>query len=168
MFLAGAFGFCSCHPDRMSATVHQIDRADSVTVVPYALVPREARFLTCLIDAGFPSPAADDIEEPVDLAAWLVEHPAASYVMRVSGWSMSGANISDGDHVVVDRSVEPRSGHIVVALVHGDRTMKRLRRRGERLWLLPEPAVGYEFPEILVDEHVELWGVVVGLARRYR
>lgn len=152
----------------MSASVHQISRADSVCVVPCELLPREVRFLACRIDAGFPSPAADDLEEPVDLAAWLVEHPAASYVMRVSGWSMSGANISDGDHVVVDRSVEPRSGHIVVAIVHGDRTMKRLRRREGRLWLLPEPATGFDFPEIIVDEHVELWGVVVGLARRYR
>ncbi len=149
---------CRAHPSPI----------DSVCLVPAAFVPREVRFLECRIDAGFPSPAADDLEDPIDLAAWLVEHPAASYVMRVQGWSMSGANISDGDHVVVDRSVEPRSGHIVVAIVHGDRTMKRLRRRGGRLWLLPEPAPGFEFPDVVVDEHVELWGVVVGLARRYR
>lgn len=159
-------------PDPMSGTVAEIARADTdtdtVSLVPHAVIPRSVTFLTCLIDAGFPSPAADDLEEPIDLAAWLVARPAASYVMRVQGWSMTGANISDGDHVVVDRSVEPRSGHIVVAIVHGDRTMKRLRRRGDRLWLLPEPAAGLSFPETVVDEHVELWGVVVGLARRYR
>ena len=61
--------------------------AACLQVVPHALVPREVRFLSCRIDAGFPSPAADDLEEPVDLAAWLVRHPAASYVMRVQGWS---------------------------------------------------------------------------------
>ena len=136
-------------------------------MVPHALLPRQVRFLTCRVDAGFPSPAADDLEEPIDLSAWLVQHPAASYVMRVQGFSMVGANISDGDHVVVDRSVEPRSGHIVVALVHGDRTLKRLRRRNGRMWLVPEPAAGHDFPETEVDESVEVWGVVVGLARRY-
>ena len=74
-------------------------------------------------------------------------------------------DVIDVLQTLVDRSVEPRSGHIVVAMVHGDRTMKRLRRRGGRLWLLPEPAAGFDFPETIVDEHVELWGVVVGLGR---
>jgi DNA polymerase V len=123
--------------------------------------------LICRIDAGFPSPAADDLEEPIDLAAWLVEQPAASYVMRVQGWSMVGANISDGDYVVVSRAIDPRPGHIVVALVHGDRTMKRLRRRRDRLWLVPEAADGEVYPVTEVDGDVEIWGVVVGLARKY-
>jgi DNA polymerase V len=133
--------------------------------VPFDLVPSEARLLVCDTPAGFPSPAQDDMEEPIDLAAWLIDHPAASYVMRVSGHSMTGAGVSDGDLVVVSRAVEARPGDIVVALVHGERTMKRLRRRGDRMWLVPE-AEGY--PAIVVDEHVEVWGVVVALARRYR
>ena len=86
--------------------------------------------------------------------------------MRVQGKSMAGAGVLDGDHVVVDRSVIARPGHIVVALVHGDRTLKRLQRRGGRLWLTPEPAAGHEFPDMVVDEDVEIWGVVVGVARR--
>ena len=139
---------------------------DTVSEVPWRHIPRECRKLVCLIDAGFPSPAADDLEEPIDLASFLVEHPAASYVMRVSGWSMLAASISDGDYVVVDRSVEARPGHIVVALVHGDRTMKRLRRRSGQLWLVPEAGDGDVYPETLVDGDVEVWGVVVGLARR--
>ena len=141
---------------------------DALVEVGWRLVAREHRLLIAQVDAGFPSPAADDLEEPIDLGQWLVEHPAASYVMRVAGSSMSAANIADGDHVVVDRSIAPRSGHIVVALVHGDRTLKRLRRRQGRLWLLPEPLGDHVFPEIQVDEHGELWGGVVGLARRYR
>lgn len=67
--------------------------------------------------------------------------------------------------MVVSRAIEARPGDIVVALVDGDRTMKRLRRSGDRLWLVPE-AEGYK--RIIVDENVEIWGVVVGLARRYR
>lgn len=133
--------------------------------VPFELVPREARLLLCTTPAGFPSPAQDDMEEPIDLGAWLIEQPAASYIMRVDGHSMTGAGINHGDLVVVSRAVEARSGDIVVALVHGERTMKRLRRRGDRLWLVPE-ADG--FKRILVDEHVEVWGVVAALARRYR
>ena len=132
--------------------------------IPIELVPGNLPLLLCSTPAGFPSPAADDLEEPIDLGNWLIDHPAASYVMRVDGHSMVGAGINNSDLIVVDRARRARAGHIVVALVHGDRTLKRLRRRGDRLWLVPE-ADGY--PEIIVDEHVELWGIVVGLARRY-
>lgn len=133
--------------------------------VPFELVPGEARLLLCSTPAGFPSPAQDEMEEPIDLAAWLIDHPAASYVMRVAGHSMVEAGVNDGDLVVVSRAVQARPGDIVVALVDGDRTMKRLRRRGDRLWLVPE-AEGYD--PIRIDENVEIWGVVVALARRYR
>ncbi|MBX8844496.1 translesion error-prone DNA polymerase V autoproteolytic subunit [Sphingomonas melonis] len=129
------------------------------------MVPSVARLLIETTPAGFPSPAQDDMEEPIDLASWLIDHPAASYVMRVSGHSMTDAGIADGDLVVVSRAVEARPGDIVVALVDGDRTMKRLRRSGGRLWLVPE-AEGYS--RIPVTETTEIWGVVVALARRYR
>ena len=101
-----------------------------LTDVAVELIPAEARLLLCATPAGFPSPAADDIEEPIDLGSWLIEQPAASYVMRVDGHSMSGAGINDGDLIVVSRAKKPRPGHIVVALVHGDRTLKRLKKAG--------------------------------------
>lgn len=135
-----------------------------LTEISYDLLPRDSQILLCSTPAGFPSPAQDDLEEPIDLGAWLVEQPAASYIMRVDGHSMAGAGISDGDLIVVSRAKRARAGHIVVALVHGDRTLKRLKRLDDRLWLVPE-AEGY--PAIVVDEYVEIWGVVVGLARRY-
>ena len=69
----------------------------------------------------------------------------------------------DGDLIVGNRAKEPRAGMIVVALVHGDRTLKRLRYVDGRHWLVPE-AEG--FRDILVDEHVQIWGVVVGVARK--
>ena len=131
--------------------------------IPYELMPREVPLFLCRTPAGFPSPAQDDMEEPIDLGAWLVEHPAASYVMRVDGRSMARAGINDGDLIVVNRAKKPRSGAIVVALVHGDRTLKRLRFVEGRHWLVPE-ADG--FAQILVDEDVQIWGVVVGVARR--
>ncbi|WP_214654955.1 LexA family transcriptional regulator [Sphingomonas albertensis] len=131
--------------------------------VPFELVPCEVPFFLVHTQAGFPSPAQDDMQEPIDLGAWLVEHPAASYIMRVDGRSMSGAGISDGDMIVVNRARKPKAGSIVVALVHGDRTLKRLRYVDGRHWLVPE-AEG--FADILVDEHVEIWGTVVGVARK--
>jgi len=137
----------------------------SLLDVPFELVTCESPMIVFTTPSGFPSPAQDDMEEPIDLAAWLIDHPAASYVMRVAGHSMVEAGINDGDLVVVSRAVEARPGDIVVALVHGDRTMKRLRRRGDRMWLVPE-AEGYD--AIRIDENVEVWGVVVALARRYR
>jgi DNA polymerase V len=131
--------------------------------VPFELVPREVPFFLCNTPAGFPSPAQDDMQEPIDLGAWLVDHPAASYIMRVDGRSMCGVGINDGDLIVVNRAKKPKAGAIVVALVHGDRTLKRLRWSEGRHWLVPE-ADG--FADILVDEHVEIWGVVVGVARK--
>jgi DNA polymerase V len=131
--------------------------------VAYELVPRSLPCFLVRTPAGFPSPAQDDMEEPIDLGAYLVEHPAASYIMRVDGGSMAGAGINDGDLIVVNRAKRPRAGSIVVALVHGDRTLKRLKHMDGRHWLVPE-AEG--FPHILVDEYVEIWGVVVGVARR--
>jgi DNA polymerase V len=133
--------------------------------IPDELVPRKVPLFLCRIPAGFPSPAQDDMEEPIDLGAWLVEHPAASYIMRVDGQSMAGAGINDGDLIVVNRAKAPRSGAIVVALVHGDRTLKRLRFVDGRHWLVPE---GEGFAQILVDEDVQIWGVVVGVARQVK
>ena len=76
--------------------------------VPFEMVPREARLLLCTTSAGFPSPAQDDMEEPIGLSVWLIEQPAASYIMRVSGNSMIGAGIHDGDLAVVSRAVTAR------------------------------------------------------------
>lgn len=137
----------------------------SLREIEWTQVPRESRLLLCWTPAGFPSPAQDDMEEPIDLGAWLLDRPASSYIMRVSGYSMAGAGITDGDLVIVCRAEKPRPGSIVVALVHGDRTLKRLKRLDGRLWLVPE-ADG--FPHTIVDEHVEIWGVVTGLARKYQ
>lgn len=131
--------------------------------VPFDLVPHQVPLLLTRTPAGFPSPAQDDMEEPIDLGAWLIQHPASSYLMRVEGLSMTGCGIYDGDFIVVDRAKRPRAGAIVVALVHGERTLKRLRHLDGRHWLVPE-AEGY--PHILVDEYVEIWGTVVAVARR--
>lgn len=77
--------------------------------------------------AGFPSPAEQYQEQPLDLNELLVKRPAASFFVRVQGDSMTGAGIQDGDLLVVDRSLRPASGDIIIACVDGDFTVKTLR-----------------------------------------
>jgi DNA polymerase V len=118
------------------------------------------------IPAGFPSPADDWLEGEIDLNRHLIEHPAATFLMRVSGHSMSGAGILDGDLVVVDRSLEPRPGHVVVAVCHGELTLKRLRQRKDGRMVLAAEHPNY--PEMVIGEEqpAEVWGVVVGCVRK--
>ena len=117
------------------------------------------------IPAGFPSPADDYLDGEIDLGRYLIERPAATFFLRVAGHSMSGADILDGDLVVVDRSLEARPGHIVVAVVEGEMTIKRLRHspEGHVLLLAEHP----DYPPLIVgDEEAEVWGVVVGCVRK--
>ena len=121
-----------------------------------------------LVPAGFPSPADDYLDGTIDLNALLIERPAATFLMRVTGDSMKGASILDGDLVVVDRSVEPRPGHIVVAVLDGDLTLKRLRRLKDGRSMLQ--AENPDYPPFIIGEEVtaEIWGVVVGVVRQLR
>src|SRR5947209_16582383 len=80
------------------------------------------------VPAGFPSPADDYVEAPLDLREYLVRNPTATFVMRAKGDSMRDIGIHDGDLLVVDRSVKPTSGSIVVAALNGEFTVKVLRR----------------------------------------
>ena len=121
-----------------------------------------------LVPAGFPSPADDYLDGEIDLATYLIERPAATFMMRVSGESMKEAGILDGDLVVVDRSVRPQSGQAVVAICDGEMTLKRLRLlKGGRMTLQAENP---EFPELVICEGTpaEIWGVVVGVVRKLR
>jgi DNA polymerase V len=118
------------------------------------------------VSAGFPSPADDYLEGEIDLNRLLIERPAACFLMRVTGWSMSGAGIMHGDLVVVDRSVTAVPGHIVVAVMHGEMLIKRLRRLNDgRFYLKAEHP---EYPETVIGENnpIEIWGVVVGCIRK--
>ena len=118
------------------------------------------------VPAGFPSPATDYLEDGLDLNAYLVQHPAATFLFSVQGHSMQGAGILDGDKVVVDRAVDARHGHIVVATVDGEFTLKRLYQRHNRVELQPEKPA---FPPIQFtgSTQLQIWGVVVGVVRRY-
>lgn len=114
------------------------------------------------IAAGFPSPADDYVEDRIDLNQHLIRHKEATFFLRVTGDSMLGAGIHDGDLLVVDRAIDPADGKIVIAVLDGELTVKRLERRGGRVRLLPEnPA----FPAIEVSNEQDLviWGVVTSV-----
>ena len=124
-----------------------------------------ALHITHKLHAGFPSPAADYTADPLDLNQDLVDRVACTFLFDVAGWSMSGAHIVEGDKVVVDRSISPQPGHIVVAIVNGEFTIKRLRLVNGAYELLPENP---DFRPIRFGdgEVLEVFGVVVGVARK--
>ena len=111
------------------------------------------------VSAGFPSPAEDHIDGKLDLNRHFIKNPAATFYVRVSGDSMTGAGIHNGDLLIVDRSIEPTPGRVVIAVINGEHTVKRLHREGDRLLLLAENA---DYAPIVVTELEELhiWGVV--------
>ncbi|MEP9374965.1 S24 family peptidase [Mesorhizobium sp. KR1-2] len=104
-----------------------------------------------LVPAGFPSPAADDHEDEIDPIGWLVRHPSATFWWRVSGESLVDEGIHDGDLIAVDRAGKKRVGRIVLAVVDGAVTVKKLAKREGRYWLDPKSR-GREFTPILVTE----------------
>lgn len=137
--------------------------------VPVGLVEEVELFLkhksyslplyTCGVSAGFPSPADDHMEGKLDLNTHLIQHPAATFFVRANGDSMIGAGIYDNDIMVVDRSLEAKSGKVVIAAVDGHLTVKRLLIKQGKSWLMPE---NDKYPPIELRDgnNVTIWGVV--------
>ena len=118
-----------------------------------------------VVDDGDHDAAVSGIEGPVDLNRHLIRDPTSTFIVRVSGDSMTGAGIFDGDEVIVDRSLDARDGSVVIAVVDNELTIKRLRLHGDTVRLVPEnPA----YPEIVLHELSELsiWGVVTRCLHR--
>lgn len=131
-----------------------------------AVFPAAAQAVSCplplavaSVSAGFPSPADDYLEGSLDLNQHLIKHPAATFFVRVAGDSMIDAGIHDGDLLIVDRSLEPADGKVVIAVINGELLVKRVRKVGQRLFLLPENQA-YQPIEVREEMDFELWGVV--------
>ena len=110
------------------------------------------------VSAGFPSPADEYLDQKLDLNEHLVKNPAATYFVRVAGDSMTGAGINDNDILIVDRSLEPSSSNIVIAIVNGELTVKRLIKTWNSCRLIAENP-NYPPLEINEDTPLEIWGV---------
>ena len=114
--------------------------------------------------AGFPAPGDDMVEKPLDLNDLLIDNPTSTFFVWVKGDSMEGAKIHDGDILIVDRSIEPQSGQVVVAAVYGELVVKRLAVTNGQLSLVSEHE---DYAPIVVAEAEDcfVWGVVTGSAR---
>ena len=117
--------------------------------------------------AGFPSPAEQHVETPLDLNAYLIDKPAATFFVRVEGNSMLNAGILPGDILAVDRSLKPSDGSIVIACVDNEFTVKYLRQRDGMVFL---EAANPDFDPIKFKPGMELriFGVVKGVVRKLK
>ena len=111
------------------------------------------------ISAGFPSPADDFKEIRISLDKELVKNQESTFYARVSGDSMLGAGIDDGDLLVIDKSLSPENGKIAVCFIDGDFTVKRIRKEGKKFYLLPENKK-YKPIEVKEENELIIWGVV--------
>lgn len=114
------------------------------------------------VKAGFPSPADDYIEKQLDLNEYLIKHPASTFFVRVEGDSMIDAGIHSGDILIVDKSLEPKNNKIVIAVVNGELTVKRIKKTGGKVFLIAEND-NYSPIEITGDTDFVIWGIVTNV-----
>ncbi len=118
------------------------------------------------VQAGFPSPADDHLEDTLDLNTHLIHHKEATFFVKAQGDSMLGAGIHQGDILIVDRSLTAKSGKIVIAVVDGEFTVKRLHKYKGNVTLRAENP---DFEDIKINGTSELiiWGVVTSVIHQY-
>ena len=127
--------------------------------------PRSRPLFSSRVPAGFPSPAEEYVEGPLDLNDYLIRHETATFYVRVKGQSMTGAGILDGDVLVVDRSLEPHHGNIVLAVIDNELTVKELDLQG------PVPRLcahhpGFDPIVLGPEQELLIWGVITGVVRK--
>ena len=111
------------------------------------------------ISAGFPSPADDFKEIRISLDSELVKNKEATFYAKVSGDSMVGAGLDDGDLLVIDRSLNPENGKIAVCVLDGEFTVKRIKKEKSKLYLIPENKK-YKPIELKEENELIIWGIV--------
>ncbi len=138
-------------------TIHPVSRKTRIKI-PRADVS---------IQAGFPSPADDYLSGPIDLNRELITHPASTFLGRIRGDSMIDAGIFDGDLVIIDKSLRPRTGNIAVCFIDGEFTIKYIKIQPKSILLIP---ANKDFKTIRVTGENEflIWGVVTYSIRQHR
>ena len=140
------------------ASDNQVVKADEIYLPDTKTAHKLPLFLES-VSAGFPSPADDYLEGKLDLNDLLIRNPSATFFVRVTGDSMIKAGIHSGDILVVDRSLNPKDGSIVIAIIDGELIVKRIQRFNGKIYLVPENDT-YSQIEITTDMSFEVWGVV--------
>ena len=134
------------------------DIEDNLTPVPYLL---------SRISAGFRSPADDYIENNLSLSELLIRNHLSTFLMKTSGDSMMDVGINDGDILVVDRSIEPKNRDIVIAILEGNLTVKRLIFKTNGLVVLKSENTSYKDIKIPESADLEIWGVVTSVIHQF-
>lgn len=116
------------------------------------------------VEAGFPSPAEEELADTVSLDKFLIQNPSAAFLLKVSGDSMLEAGILPGDMVIVDKGQTPKSGDIVIAEVDGHWTIKYLKKRGDSIVLIP---ANPKYKPIKPKNELKIAGVVTAVIRKY-
>ena len=135
------------------------------THTPDLTVKHRQSLFEAAVPAGFPSPAADYEEDKLDLNRHLIKNPVATFFVRVTGDSMVGAGVHHGDLLIVDRSLEPKDKNVVIAVVDGELTVKRIRIKSRKITLEPEN-LDYFTQEVTEDTEFEVWGVVTNVIHK--
>jgi len=139
----------------------------SVTRIPFAEVATafSAPLYLSRVPAGFPNPADDYMDKGLDLNEYLIKHQAATFYCRVSGDSMTGVGIFDGDILIVDRALTPQQGDVVLAALDGELACKILDKQRQRLL-----SANKDYPPIVIseDSQLEIEGVVANSIRHHR
>ncbi len=164
--MAKLFGYQSKNA-AFRLAVKLIDQGYVVKDETGRLVPQGERFgvpLMGYVQAGFPSPAEEELIDTFSLDEYLIENPDASFMLKVSGDSMIEAGIHEGDIVIVERGKRAKNGDIVLACVDNDWTLKYYRRVGKDIELVP---ANPKYPVIRPKEELSLGGVVKSVIRKY-
>lgn len=116
------------------------------------------------VQAGFPSPAEEELRDLISLDEYLVTRPESSFILKVNGDSMTGEGIKPGDLVIVEKGREPKDGDVVIAQVDGEWTMKFFRKKGKQVVL---EAANPEYPPIRPRQELRIGGVITAVIRKY-
>jgi repressor LexA len=144
-------------------TANVLRRDDKGRLIPLSL--KNATRLLGTVEAGWPSPAEEELADTISLDNFLIENPSATFILKVSGDSMIEAGILPGDMVLVDKGAVPKSGNIVIAEVDGEWTMKYLKKRGESVSLVP---ANENYKPIKPKKELRIAGVVTAVIRKYK
>ncbi len=144
-------------------TIKVLSRDDKGRLIPGSIASPVKVLGT--VEAGFPSPAEEELLDTLSLDQYLIDNPNATFLLKISGDSMSEAGILPGDMVLVDRSRTAQSGDIIIAEVDGAWTMKYLKKRGQTIALIPANS---RYKPIVPKNELKIAGVVVAVVRKYR
>jgi DNA polymerase V len=154
---------------KIRGPIQALAEPDRLEIInPCYTVTEGAPYFSVGVEAGFPSPADNHVDRNLDLNEYLIDSPAATYFVRVSGDSMIGAGIHDKDLLIVDRSLEAKHGSVIIAVVSGEFTIKRLQiNSNKQITLVPENRQHASI-EITAEMEFQVWGVVTNVIHSLR